>query len=48
MFRTHALIFALISLAGCANWQEHQQRQSNKYIGKNVELMYAEYGVPVG
>lgn len=37
-----------VLLAGCANWTAHQKAQEMEYIGRPVENMYDEYGVPVG
>lgn len=39
---------ALLMLAGCANWEAHQASEESRYIGKPVDALYDEYGVPVG
>lgn len=37
-----------IALSGCANWPEHQASQQARYVGKPVDSLYTEYGVPIG
>jgi|GEM_PF-2866292 len=38
----------VVLLAGCADWAGRQKDQTIKYVGKTVEILYPEYGVPVG
>ena len=39
---------ALILLSGCANWEKHLEHQRQQFVGKDIENIYPEWGVPVG
>ncbi|TIL71989.1 MAG: hypothetical protein E5Y65_08885 [Mesorhizobium sp.] len=46
--RRLAAIVAGLLLTGCANWEAHQSAQELRYLGRPVDALYDEYGVPVG
>ena len=44
-----ALSLVTMSLvAGCADWKALQAAAESTYIGKNIDALYDEYGVPIG
>ncbi|ESY20711.1 hypothetical protein [Mesorhizobium sp. LNJC394B00] len=47
MLRVLTLVTVVI-LSGCANWDAHQSAEAARYVGKPIDALYDEYGVPVG
>lgn len=46
MARALFAVMLILALAGCANWNQHLQRQADSYVGRPLEAMYDEYGGP--
>lgn len=45
------IVFGMVlaaQVAGCADWKAHQSLEKSKYLGKKIDDLYDEYGVPVG
>jgi hypothetical protein len=47
MKKIYFTIIMIAILTGCAHWDIHQQKQTNKYLGKHYDKLYDEYGAPI-